>query len=728
MKKLIVILLIFTNLLFAIGREDLDNDFFLSEYVSTSTTCEPSCRLVDESKYHVKMIDFDAKLGLTTCEVYYKNALDNETDKLSIMANTINYQCVNEQKAIQSDYNDSTLASKTSNDYSSLANINSYDKSITTMSKFIGGLATLDEDIIDIKNTVDTSTLVKSDPNSVYAVDSVNSSSSNELLNQVDSLNTQNLSYFVDLFYMLDDIYEYASSYLFIFISLFFMIIYFSNFGLKKLAKKSTSHDETITAKLSVIIVSFIFFFFPVKFDENYKSSLFQNIAKYFVYESTSLADKANKIALKSFLKYTYATSGASGIEGEATLKSLLEKENKAIESYEESLMICESRYPNETTFQITNQDKIRQLEQKIGTIDDVVTIKGCRNIEKRLKVSYTLIQQYKYHLSRIENAYKNSEITNRLNDLSNLMNRRADEMGWYSALLVPSVKVLTELSYISSNSIPPLNEEVKGKIRKSQINPIDESNNWLEDMLSNSTQYAQDMLGESMAKVVYMILPGASSIFEFNMQLGSGMSTLLSQIPIVGKTIGILSHMATPFASLALMGYIVTLILQALPLLTGIVATILAIVLYIYELILYVLISPFVVMFSVTTGQSRKIIDFLVTGLTIFLKPVLIVISVYLAMFFYSFVMDNVIIFSLEQFSLLQNSTSGFWITLSSYLMKEILHILAIFLSMYIMWKTIVSGAEYVYKMLGLDSLSNTSQFAEELSNNYKTRYNFNA
>jgi tetratricopeptide (TPR) repeat protein len=728
MKKLIVILLIFTNLLFAIGREDLDNDFFLSEYVSTSTTCEPSCRLVDESKYHVKMIDFDAKLGLTTCEVYYKYALDNETDKLSIMANTINYQCVNEQKAIQADFNDTTLASKTVNDYSSLANINNYDKSITTMSRFVGGLATLDEDIIDIKNTVDTSTLVKSDPNSLYAVDSADSSSPNELLNQVDSLNTQNLSYFVDLFYMLDATYEYASSYLFIFISLFFMIIYFSNFGLKKLAKKTISHDEAITAKLSVIIVSFIFFFFPVKFDVNYSSTLFQNIVKYFVYESTSLADKANNIALKSFLKYTYATSGASGIEGEATLKSLLKKEDKAIESYEEALTICEDRYPNETTFQITNQDKINQLEEKIGTIDDVVTIKGCRNIEKRLKVSYTLIQQYKYHLSRIENAYKNSEITDRLNDLSTLMNRRADEMGWYSALLVPSVKVLTELSYISSNSIPPLNEEVKGKIRKSQINPTDESNNWLEDILSNSTQYAQDMLGESMAKVVYMILPGASSLFEFNMQLGSGLSTLLSQIPIVGKTVGILSHMATPFASLALMGYIVTLILQALPLLTGIVATILAIVLYIYELILYVLISPFVVMFSVTTGQSRKIIDFLITGLTIFLKPVLIVISVYLAMFFYSFVMDNVIVFSLEQFNLLQNSTSGFWITLSSYLMKEILFIFSIFASMFVLWKTIVSGAEYVYKMIGLDSLSNTSQFAEELSNNYKTRYNFNA
>lgn len=726
MNKLILILLILSNILLA-NRSDLDNDFFLSPYESPSTFCEPSCRLVDESKYHVKMIDFDSKSGLTTCEVFYKQAIDNEKDKLSVMANTINHFCVNEQ-LIKPDYKDSSLASKTANDYSSVAQIKDYDKTITTMSKFIGGLATLDDDIVDISNTVATSTLVKSNPNAIYAVDSADESQPNELLNQVDSLNTQNLSYFVGLFYWLDRSYEYASAYLLVFISLFSMIIYFSNFGLKKLSKKPTQYDEALSIRFSVIIIAFMFFFLPFKHDDNYSTTLFENIAKYFVYESTSLADKANKLALKSLLKYTYATSGASGIEGEATLKSLLKKEQKAIESYEEALKICEHRYPRETTFQITNQDQINQLEERVGNIDDVVTIKGCRNIEKRLKVSYTLIQQYKYHLARIENAYKNSEITDRLNDLSTLMNRRADEMGWYSTLLVPSIKVLTELSYVSSNSIPPLNEEVKGKIRKSQINSTDESNNWLEDILSNSTQYAQDLLGESFAKVVYLIMPGAGEIFNFNMKLGSGLSTLLSQIPIVGQTVGILSHMATPFASLALMGYIVSLILQALPLLTGIVATILAIVLYIYELILYVLISPFVVMFSVTTGQSKKIIDFLVTGLTIFLKPVLIVVSVYLAMFFYSFIMDNVIVFSLEQFSLLQNSTSGFWINLASYLIKEILNILAIFLSMYIMWKTIVSGAEYVYKMIGLDSISNTSQFAEELSNNYKSRYNFNS
>lgn len=494
------------------------------------------------------------------------------------------------------------------------------------------------------------------------------------------------------------------------------------------MAKKSTAYDEAWTIKMATVALSCVFFFVPVKFDEKYSSTLFQNSLKYFVSESTSLADEMNKLGLQALLKYTYSTSGVGGIEGEATLKSLLKKEKEAIEAYEEAMTICSDRYPGITTFQITDKDQIQNLEENKGNIDDVVTIKGCRNIEKRLKVSHTMLYQYNYHLSRIENAYKNSEITDRLNDLSTLMNRRADEMGWYSALLVPTVKILTELSYISSNSIPPLNEDVKGKIRKSQINPTDESNNWLEDMLSNSTQYAQDLLGESFAKIVYMILPGASSIFEFNMNLGSGLSSLLSQIPIVGKTVGILSHMATPFASLALMGYIVTLILQALPLLTGVVATVLAIVLYIYELILYVLISPFVVMFSVTTGQSKKIIDFLVTGLTIFLKPMLIVVFVYLSIFFYSLIMDNIILFSLQQFYLLQNSTSGFWITLASYIIKEILHIFAVFLSTYFMWKTIVSGSEYVYKMIGLDSISNTSQFAEELSQNYKSRYAFNA
>lgn len=63
------------------------------------------------------------------------------------------------------------------------------------------------------------------------------------------------------------------------------------------------------------------------------------------------------------------------------------------------------------------------------------------RAIEKRQKVAYTQKTQYEYHLERIKSAYQNSEITNRLDKVAELLNRRSDEMGWYSSILVPTVK-----------------------------------------------------------------------------------------------------------------------------------------------------------------------------------------------------------------------------------------------------------------------------------------------
>ena len=61
------------------------------------------------------------------------------------------------------------------------------------------------------------------------------------------------------------------------------MILYFGNIGLKRLANKPTNYDEAYTTRFSVIIIAFAFFFFPLKFDDNYKNSLFQNMFSFFV-------------------------------------------------------------------------------------------------------------------------------------------------------------------------------------------------------------------------------------------------------------------------------------------------------------------------------------------------------------------------------------------------------------------------------------------------------------
>jgi len=65
---------------------------------------------------------------------------------------------------------------------------------------------------------------------------------------------------------------------------------------------------------------------------------------------------------------------------------------------------------------------------------------------------------------------------------------------------------------------------------------------------------------------------------------------------------------------------------IQKMPILVSVIAGIVAFVGYIIELAKYFYISPFVVAFAMTTKKTHKIVDFMVTGLTIFFKPLLLV------------------------------------------------------------------------------------------------------
>ncbi len=147
----------------------------------------------------------------------------------------------------------------------------------------------------------------------------------------------------------------------------------------------------------------------------------------------------------------------------------------------------------------------------------------------------------------------------------------------------------------------------------------------------------------------------------------------------------------------------------------------------YIYELIVFTFISPFVVAFSITTGQSRKIVDFLVTALTLFLKPVIITISIYLSLFLYSLFTDVFMLTSYEQFQLSLITSDSFWSELTLYFVKELLYIFAILASVYILWKVILSLPDFIFRMIGLDKLDNTSQFASDMQQKF-SKYGFQA
>ena len=139
-------------------------------------------------------------------------------------------------------------------------------------------------------------------------------------------------------------------------------------------------------------------------------------------------------------------------------------------------------------------------------------------------------------------------------------------------------------------------------------------------------------------------------------------------------------------------------------PLLVCTTVSLIAFVSYLVSLCKYFYISPFVVAWGMATRQMNKIIEFFISGIAIFLKPVLIVLFIYLSLFLYTIIDEFFIFLSIEQFSGIETSWYNFH---TNFIIGAISGLLVIFGklgSSYIMWKLIVSGASWALSLVGID------------------------
>ena len=180
------------------------------------------------------------------------------------------------------------------------------------------------------------------------------------------------------------------------------------------------------------------------------------------------------------------------------------------------------------------------------------------------------------------------------------------------------------------------------------------------------------------------------------------------------------INNLLTIYLGLATVYFLYMDILEKLPLIITSMAGILAFITYFVSLCKYYYISPFVVAFALTTKRVDKIINFLMIGITIFFKPVLIVLFIYLALFLHGIVYELFIITSVSQFNSIMASSDensiNFGTQLTIGVIKTLLQLFGSLGSCYIVWKTIMTGPDWVFKMLGLET-SATSEATQQLA-----------
>lgn len=359
------------------------------------------------------------------------------------------------------------------------------------------------------------------------------------------------------------------------------------------------------------------------------------------------------------------------------------------------------------------------------------------------------------------------------------ILNRNETEYGWLNSLIAPASVMLLNLQrdakmtleFDSKKDITKLLDDKKIATMKSLGEEADE-----EKKIAQAANYIFD-------KVIVFMLPGSKSIFDtvyktdnnlmkaafsgyvlYNMYergytnkelvfvgsillhspisqgmqfVGDLMQTNTSSINpfnILGGLISSLGKgiekLTTPnaiqeiskmFLGLSVVYFLYMDILEKLPLIIVSISGILAFITYFVSLCKYYYISPFVVAFALTTKRVDKIINFLMIGITIFFKPVLIVLFIYLALFLHGIVYELFIITSVSQFNSIMASSIGensinIGTQFTIGIIKTLLQLFGSLGSCYIVWKTIMTGPDWVFKMLGLET-SATSEATQQLA-----------
>lgn len=664
--------------------------------------CIPTCRKVNDN-FIALVVDFDPKSGMTYCDIYDKNDLSNPT---GIMANTKNQTCIDGANQKVSPKN---LLSN-GKGYDNASNL-AYKPNNVTLTKFLAGLVTLDPELIDFKTTEATGRLTLKDPTAVYGTNTTDITGDDMLIATTDNLNKSNLAYYSMLYANMSNVYTALQYILLVCVGGWF----FGVLGVKKLNERieKENNQGRVLNTFLVPVIAFATFFMPIPESSGMNGTIIQKLIRTSANISNNFADRVGTVGAEAYMQKLYSSVGAFSVEGEKILREDALNLPAIKFSYELALDECKKRYPNIASFM---QESHSTDFFNVNGKDEKYTYLGCQNIEHSLQSYQSLERQNKLYLGALEKSIKNNRLDTLLKQINDGVNKRENELGWINSTIIPAMNVLLQnISLIEDNDIALRIQEDNKKITEQTSKEIATSNS--ENRKEMGRGEVQEEVALIMGNLAYLILPGAGEILNVIKEFFTSW----------GGNIPILKGFLNASGTMAGIGTIMVMynqILQYIPLTVSIVASALAFLGYIIELAKFFYITPFVTAFSLTTGRQNKITEFLVTGITIFMKPILIVIFIYFALFIYGLFTDIFMIYSLEQLGMMRELQNQTILTMVMGIFSTLLKIVGAIGASYIMWKIILTAPSWVMKMIGLND-DGANNIVEQLSRNLE-RYSF--
>ena len=452
-------------------------------------------------------------------------------------------------------------------------------------------------------------------------------------------------------------------------------------------------------------------------------STIMQNTIRYFAMKSTEIADMASAIGGKAYMDKIYKSVGGISEDGfESLTQKFYLNQYKAKEAEIIYKNTCSKRYDKPASssdtlgyLKLSDKEKEEMLEQakldrnKVAGTKYDITLEACIFLEQEINNAKFQNKQLEETMSGIAKFYTGGEIKKRLQSIDAYFAIRENQLGWINSLLTPSSALLAEMASLAQYKTN------QNDIETSTKKNIENNKNAMKNKdvdVSDDDNVNGGVIGFVMGRLVWFMLPGADSIKNFVESLYSFIATIITGLitflnPLAGATSVVISFLAkTPLVYFA-SSYIIEEIYSKIPLLSCVVASVVAFISYLISLCKYFYVSPFVVAFSLATKRMDKIVEFLISGMAIFLKPTLIIIFIYLALFTHTLINELFVFLSVEQFTGFDvdiNSVTGFLTNLTANGIIGLLKIFGIIASAYLIWKLIISGPSWALSLVGID------------------------
>ncbi len=455
--------------------------------------------------------------------------------------------------------------------------------------------------------------------------------------------------------------------------------------------KFQKKHDnEDIIEKIGVgVFIIIVFFISTVKIDtskDNHISqTIFQNFSRPILYAGAEFADSMSNNTTIAYLKSNAKDVGISSTED---IKSLMMQQsqlskvqkwlsyilnNYCYSNYDIKKMRNEvkdkfgvdSNFPSSETVNFNDNvlgkrtvnfyQYLKNQDKK--TESDMVSVSSCFNIEQKYLNNKNELSIINNLLTKYQDSRFNETLNTQLDILTKIEMRNSAELGFLNAPLLATTSIaLNSIGVFQKDSVDTkiATEKTLKSYRKSQGYEVG-------DIAENQGAF-DSSINSILSSMPYLLLPGADSIqmriagliktdkkSESSKFIKSIVTKAVALIP-GGQVVALASTISDMLSNLRSSDFFVTVvasiltiiimmfIILYLPIIAISMASFAVIFFYFLNVEIFYLTSPFIVAFAFVSNQLEILKSVFKTLLILAFKPVLIVISVVLALFAFEF------------------------------------------------------------------------------------------